>query len=630
MSEDNRLQWELPKELPDWSRAPRFGLDVETKDPELKDKGPGAARNTAQLVGVSLAVDFAPPIYLPLRHEGGGNWPFTDEAIRWLKCMLEGNQDKIGANIFYDIINLRADGIKVGGAKKDVQIMEALLNENRSSYSLEAISKDYLGIGKDEELLKQAAEQQGIDPKAELYKLHSRYVGSYAEADAVLPLNIYDLQIGKIIEQKLESPFALETELVDVLVDMHMLGIQVDIAKVNELIEDFSMREEVLKAKIYDLVGECNIWSNDEVGAAYEKVGIVLPRTATGKPSIVKQWLENQEDELSKNILDLRKYDKTKNTFLINSILNKASAANRIHPRFLQVRGERGGTKSYRFSSIAPNMQQMPARDEDMGPLIRKLFLPEQGCKILAADYSAQEIRIANHLAISMKHSGWTNLQQAYANDKHVDFHQLVSDWTGLPRKIAKVLNLSIQYGAGKYKIAAMLGVSMSEAENILATYHRNCPYVSEAMFAISKAASDKGFIKEVGGRRCRFEEYEPDVSWNQRPREAPFQLPLDKAQEQWPGVRLRRAGTFKALNRWIQSSAATQTKKAMVDCWKAGHLCHLTVHDELVFSVENAAQAREIKEIMENAVQFKVPAVVDIEWGPSWGELVSVEDDYG
>jgi len=631
--------WTTPTELPDLTKgATILGVDTETLDPDLRTKGSGAARGTSEIIGVSIGSDIHQAIYVPLRHSEG-NFPCIDTAMRWVEYHCKTPLPKLGANIGYDVNILKAGGIKMYGDKIDIQIAEALLDENRHSYSLESIAQDYLGIGKDTAGMEEFCARMGWKWPDEFWsrikEVPAYVMGPYADRDVNLLWPIYQKQLVQLQEKDelgrdLMDAFKLETRLVDMLSDVYFQGVCIDVGRAEQTRLQFLAKEDEAMAEIKRLTGkDVEIWAAASLAEAYDSQGISYSRTTKGAPSFTQEWLDAQaeKDTLSKLVVTARKYNKARCTFIEKAILEKVSDKNRLHPTFLQVRGEQGGTRSYRFSSINPNLQQVPARDPEIGAALRSLFIKDEGRHyFLAADFSAQEIRIGNHLAIKTKAPGYEKLIEAYANNPKIDFHQTVADWTGLPRKQAKVVNLSIQYGAGVNKIASMLGVDLKTAKGILNTYHSSLPFVRYLSSKLMERANQTGFIVEHGGRRCRFHTWERDVPFNERDW-TEKSLPLQEAREKWPGCFLKRAFTYKALNRWVQSSAATQTKKAMLACWEEDYVCHLTVHDELTFSVDTPAQARQIGKLMCEAEQFLVPSVVDLEWGPNWGELEKVPE---
>jgi DNA polymerase I-like protein with 3'-5' exonuclease and polymerase domains len=193
------------------------------------------------------------------------------------------------------------------------------------------------------------------------------------------------------------------------------------------------------------------------------------------------------------------------------------------------------------------------------------------------------------------------------------DFHTIVADMAEIPRYQAKTINLGLFYGMGKNKLQAELGVSKEKAEDLFRQYHSKVPFVKQLMDAVMRRAQDSGKIRTLLGRLCRFHLWEPNQFGIHKA------LPHDQAlMEHGPGI--KRAYTYKALNRLIQGSAADMTKKAMIDLHKEGIVPHIQVHDELDISVRDNAD--KIKTVMENTVSLEVPNKVDYESGPNWGSI--------
>jgi DNA polymerase I-like protein with 3'-5' exonuclease and polymerase domains len=202
-------------------------------------------------------------------------------------------------------------------------------------------------------------------------------------------------------------------------------------------------------------------------------------------------------------------------------------------------------------------------------------------------------------------------------NTGDVDLHQIVADLAGITRKQAKTVNLGIMYGMGVAKLANQMAITTDEAKTIIADHRSKVPFVKQLADIASKRAGKNGQIRTLLGRLCRFDMWEPSTFGYNKP------LPIEEAEEVYGGMgQLRRAFTYKALNRLIQGSAADQTKKAMLDCYNAGLTPMLTVHDELCFNVESDEQAAQIKEIMETGVPLKVPSKIDQELKDNWGEI--------
>jgi len=271
-------------------------------------------------------------------------------------------------------------------------------------------------------------------------------------------------------------------------------------------------------------------------------------------------------------------------------------------------------------SSSSPNLQQIPARDPELKALIRGLFVPEPGQQWGSFDYSSQEPRLLVHYAASMPDSMRGPVVDRIVNEYNagdVDLHQMVADIAGITRKQAKAVNLGIMYGMGVEKLSNQLGVSKDEAKRIMTEHEEKVPFVRQLATTASKQAEKYGQIRTLLGRKCRFHLYEP-AQWSAVYKKA---LPLEEARKEY-GPIVRRAFTYKALNKLIQGSAADQPKKAMADCFAEGLIPTLTVHDELCFSVESQEQANRIQEIMETGVSLKVPSKVDAELGSNWGEV--------
>ena len=201
-----------------------------------------------------------------------------------------------------------------------------------------------------------------------------------------------------------------------------------------------------------------------------------------------------------------------------------------------------------------PNLQQIPARHKDLGPLIRSIFIPEQDCKWGTFDYSQQEPRILVHYAKLQELPGVNEIVDAYqAGD--ADFHQVVADMANIERKQAKTINLGLMYGMGKNKLMAELGLMKDSAEKLIKQYHMKAPFVKRLMENVSNKANDRGKIRTLLGRACHFDLWQPIHFGVYKP------LPLEQARKEYDEP-LKRAFTYKALNRLIQGSAADMTKK--------------------------------------------------------------------
>ena len=608
-----QTEWVKPTEFPDLRQVDEIAIDLETKDPDLIKKGSGSVIGNGEVIGVAVATKHFKG-YFPIAHEGGGNMD-KSRVLSWLKDILESQSTKVFHNAIYDVCWLRAMGFKINGDIACTMIAAAVTDENRFRYDLNSLSWHYLGYGKNESALAEAAEEWGIDPKSEMYKLPAMHVGAYAERDAEVTLGLWHEMKKEIISQDLEDIFDLESDLFHCLVDMRFKGVRVDIERAHGMKKELITQEKELLHKIK---GETNvdtqIWAARSIANVFDVLRLEYPRTEkTSSPSFTKNFLQEHKHPVVKMIAQAREINKAHTTF-IDSIL-RYEHKGRIHAEINQLRSQTGGTVTGRFSYQNPNLQQIPARNKDLGPKIRSLFIPEDGHRWGVFDYSQQEPRLVVHYASLYKLPSVYDVVDAYQNDSSADFHQTVADMADIPRSQAKTINLGLFYGMGKAKLQAELGVTKEKAADLFNTYHSRVPFVKQLMEKASNRAQDRGQIRTLLGRLCRFHLWEPN------------QFGMHKAlsheealREHGPGI--RRAYTYKALNKLIQGSAADMTKKAMLELYKEGIIPHIQIHDELDLSIENEDQAKKVIEIMEHAVTLEVPNKVDYEVGDNWGEI--------
>ena len=605
-----QTEWLPPESFPDLSKYDEVAIDLETKDPQLKTMGSGSVTGRGKIVGIALAVkDWSG--YFPIAHEGGGN---MDEkmVMDYFRTVLNYPSTKIFHNSMYDVCFIRAAGLKINGTIVDTMIAGSLVDENRFRYDLGSMGRDYLGRGKNEAVLNETAALWGVDPKSEMYKLPAMYVGEYAERDAEMTLELWQEMKKEIYVQDIEDIFNLETELFPCLVDMRFLGVIVDIEAANQLKQKLLAEEKECLQKVKKETSiDIQIWAARSIAQVFEKLRLPFDRTEkTNSPSFTKNFLQNHTHPLVKLIARAREINKAHTTF-IDTIL-KHEHKGRIHAEINQLRSDSGGTVTGRFSYSNPNLQQIPARNKELGPLIRSLFIPEEGCKWGVFDYSQQEPRLVVHYAALQNLYGVGDVLDAY-QDGDVDFHQIVADMAEIPREQAKTINLGLFYGMGKNKLQAELGINKEKANDLFRQYHSRVPFVKQLMDSVMSRAQDRGKVRTLLGRLCRFHLWEPNQFGIHKA------LPHDAAlAEHGPGI--RRAYTYKALNRLIQGSAADMTKKAMIELHKEGITPHIQVHDELDISVDNNAD--KIKDIMESAVDLEVPNKVDYESGINWGTI--------
>ena len=607
-----QTEWLPPTKFPDLRDRKEIAIDLETKDPLLKTHGSGSVVGRGHVTGIAVAIEGWAGYY-PIAHEGGGNMDKIT-VLKWLKEVLLTDADKIFHNAMYDVCWLRAMGFKINGRIIDTMIATSLIDENRGRYDLNSICKDYIHESKNESALYEAAKSWGIDPKQEMYKLPALYVGEYAEKDAELTLKLWQACKHEIQVQDVWSIFDLETSLTPCLIDMRFKGVRVDIEEAEKLKKMMGNEEKKLLKEIKTETGvDVQIWAAASIATVFDKLKEPYDRTIKTKaPSFTKNFLSNHTHPVVKKIADAREINKAHTTF-IDTILKHVHKG-RIHADINQLRGDSGGTITGRFSYQNPNLQQIPARNKDLGPLIRRIFIPEKDHMWGCFDYNQQEPRLVVHYAMLQELYGVNKIAEAYKEEK-VDFHKIVADMADIPRGQAKTINLGLFYGMGKAKLQAQLGVSKEKAEELLGKYNTEVPFVKQLLKGVMSRAQDCGYIRTLLGRRCRFPLWEPN------------QFGLHKAlsrdaalAEHGPGI--QRAYTYKALNKLIQGSAADMTKKAMIDLHKEGIVPHIQVHDELDISIKDKKEGNKIKEIMEKAVDLEIPNKVDYESGDSWGEI--------
>ncbi len=629
--------------LPSWKGAKRVAVDVETKDMDLEDLGPGVRRRDSYVCGVSFAIEDGPAHYLPVRHALKGNLP-EETVWRYLwDQAAEFRGTIVGANLSYDLDWLAQYGVVYRRAAwfRDIQIAHPLLDEMAESYSLDATAKSVGLPGKDEELLRRAADEFGINPKSELWKLHAKHVGAYAEQDARLPLAILRRQERMIADQDLQRVFDLESRSLPVFVKMTRRGIAVDPGRLQRIADWALQVETECMAKVAYATGvKVGIDDTNKASSlvkCFQAIGVELPLTKSEKPrpSIAGEVLDAIDHEVAGLVRRARKFNKCRTTFVAS--MYRFITNDRVHASFAQLRRARedGGTRgpAYgRASSYKPNVQQQYARDPELAIPWRSIFMADEGKQWASLDFSQQEPRLAVHYAVLAKCPRALEAAQRYIDDPSTDSHAVMaalmyedfdakwgsSDKTlkkiakGM-RTYAKQIYLGMSYGMGGAKLCRSLGlptrwvkktwgdregmaeVAGDEGKEIINRFNQKVPYIKKLSKQVEKRAKKMGYIITLYGRRCRF--------------------PRKNGRFDW---------THKALNRLIQGSAADQTKAVMVAADRLGFPLQVAVHDEVDLSVESRAQAEELARVMENEVILEIPSKVDVELGASWGESMA------
>jgi DNA polymerase I-like protein with 3'-5' exonuclease and polymerase domains len=630
------LDYRPPTQFPSLRGAKWASYDLETSglDPLRGD----------YIVGVGLKTDTGIRGYWPVRHQQGMNCD-EGQVLRWLRDEFKDFHGQlIGANSnLFDVFMSNTNGIKFLHAKyDDCQWAEALLDEFAYSYSLEALGQKWLGSGKKSGLLTELYGENVMEHFAEVHPAHAE---EYALTDIDMPVDILLKQKKELESQGLLDLYNLECRLTPLLNSMRMRGIRVDVEQAEKVNQALIERRDTKLRELAKLAGfEVNIAATANLVKMCEKLNIQFGTTAKGNPSFTSQWMKRQQHEAFKLILDARRYEKARNPFVSKFILQD-HINGRIHSQFHPLRradeeeGEKG-TVSGRFSCTSPNLQQIPRRDKELGPMLRSMFLPDEGKDMFAADYSQVEFRmIVNAAALARDERGKPlrgarEALQRYQNDPKTDFHNMVMEMTGLGRDPAKTINFGLAFSMGVGKLANQLGLVDSEgkptqeAYDTLDQYHSNVPFVKKVSEVAAKRAEAQGFIRTVLGRRSRFDLWEAKNSAVGTYKT--MALPYKQALEAYGDI--KRAGLHRALNRYTQGSSADLTKAAMVRAWENGVVTEdgplqisLTIHDELAGSVERSPAGtealKELKHIMETSVTkgIVVPILVESKTGPNW-----------
>ena len=580
--------WTLPGDLPNYEEARIIHIDTETYDPNLQDKGPGFIRGDAEVVGFSVSAlnrDYdVHTTYIPIRHRNGTNFHNPLGAIEWLRDLTKLDTTKVFHNAMYDVEALDSLGCEVNGRWVCTMVNECLIDENLKSFSLDDTAERRTGERKDEDILREAAATFGVDPKAELAFLPPEYVGPYAEQDARVLAGILKSQQSILRNNNLLDIYYLESDLLQVVWQMRKQGVPVDVDQAIILKNKWNAELEVLLNEI-----PFDIWSSDSLADYCSAHGYGFNTTDKGNPSFENQWLENHTASIFNQTARARKLEKMVRDFLDGVIIGQ-SIRGRIHAQFHTTRRDGGGTRTGRFSSSNPNLQQIPARDPEFGPAIRNLFIPETGGEWCKFDYSSQEPRITLHFAAIENCRGVDRFLDEYRRDKHFDSHKLASKLVNIDRGPAKAIGLGITYGMEIYKLARELDVTLDEAKFYRQKYMDEIPYIKEIFDIYKEHMEQHGYVCTALGRRAHIDD----------PR-----------------------FTYRALNRAVQGSGADMIKKSMVDVYRElGIVPLLTVHDESDYNIYDRDTVYEIVELMEDTLPLQVPALVEPEIGPTWGDL--------
>lgn len=640
---------------PDLSKESEIAVDIETYDPGLREKGPGDHRGQGYVLGVSLFTSGGFSHYYPIRH-CQGNYEI-EPTLSYLKSVLETPHiPKLGANLIYDISWLLTDGIEVNGQFCDVQIVDALIDENQDSFSLDTLSMKYLNIHKNEEALFDFAKHQfGFkkpeDVKGNMHLYPADIVAPYAVGDVENTFNIFQKQKPIIKDFQLEKVFDLECRLTKVLVAMRKRGVRVDIDQAKKAYMQLQEMYDKIYSESFSEYSDLNIHAAESIAQVCDFLKIQYNKTAKDAPSFTASWMAKQEHKFFKDIVEARRIYKVKEEFLLAKTIN-LSTDGRVYPTYFQTRnhredGKTGGAASGRMSCKDPNLQQVPSGkseglQKELSVLLRKCFIPEDDCEWCTLDFSQQEPRITVHYAATLALNGIVSYcdkeydlrggkeaLQRYIDNPNTDYHQMVADMAGMKRTPAKALNLGMSYGMGRAKavrslLASCENITIKDAEKFYDLYHEKIPYIKGLSSLCMDIVNKRGYIRTILGRRSNFNLY--GLRYNEKGKKP---LPHDQAVASY-GKNVVRYGVFRALNRAVSGSGADMEKMAVVLMYEQHGIIPINlVHDDISINIPkiNGIEVIKIaKKVMETAIPLLVPMKVEADKGDSWGNLQPVE----
>ena len=568
-------------------QAKAVSMDTETTGTEALD---------ARLVGMSFAVEEGEAWYVPVVQDEN----IVEEFRPFYECP---DILKVGQNIKYDLQVLRNYGIRLAGPMADTMIAHYLLHPEMR-HGMDYLAEAYLRYRTIPitELIGSGKQQKSMAD------LSPEEIRVYACEDADITLRLHHLFLPQLKEQNLLPLFEdLEMPLVTVLAEMERNGVCLDTTALHETSGKFTRLMEDLENEIHALAGmEFNIASPKQVGEVlFDRLQITSKpkKTKTGQYVTSEDVLESLRSKhpIVEKILEHRGVKKLLGTYVDALPLLINPRTGHIHTNFNQTI-----TTTGRLSSSNPNLQNIPVRDA-MGKEVRKAFVSCPGDLFFSADYSQIELRIMAHLSQD------ANLIDAFmqGHDIHTAtaakiFKKELSEVTADERRKAKTANFGIIYGISAFGLAERMGVSRTEAKQLIDEYFITYPGVKAYMDRSIAMAREEGFTTTLWQRRC----YLPDINSH--------------------NATVRGYAERNAINAPIQGTAADIIKVAMVRIHKRMQAegvqsrMILQVHDELNFSVpphEKETIQRIVIEEMQAAAQLRVPLIADCGWGENWLE---------
>jgi DNA polymerase-1 len=541
-------------------------------------------------VGVGIMGEDEHGTYIPYAHKLGPNVD-REGALEHLRRVLgNANSKKLFFNMKFDLGKLLEDDIIVMGELHDAMIMASLLDENRVSYQLKKLAALDAGMPPDEQdLLQRWLAQNGFKPY-EVWEAPAELVGQYCYGDCLRTKRLWD-KYRPLMDDNLYRVYQTECAIAPVLLLSEKKGVRLDMAALNA--DKARLTREIAEGnrECWDLVGSTlfNYASGQHLATQLMKWGIPVTKTDKGNPALdatemeklttliptlaLEENIKAKALQLLTLVLSLRGKTHYLSTFVEGFM--SLEQGGRLYPNFNSIRGEKGGAVTGRMSSSDPNMQNIPLE-------ARKYLIPDEGMVWLSIDYSQIEFRLFAHYAVDKK------IIDAYHKNPWVDYHQIVADLLGIPRKRAKNMNFGLLYAMGKQLLADNMGITLAEAEKLFDKYHAMFPSVKKLRKEVETAMTKRGFVRNLFGRYRRLE----------------------------------GRFTYKALNSLIQGGAADLFKHSVKRvyyevCYEMGVIPLLYVHDEIVFQLPEAQVYDFLKKavpVLQDFPQIKVPIRVDCE----------------
>ncbi len=593
--------------IPDIHKFDRIAIDTETTGLHFKRD---------RIFGISMSTPDGNDYYWDIRRDSN--------IIDYLSRELPRYRGKvIFFNWSFDVKFLLSHGVVVPVDLCDcAMVRAALIDEHLHDYSLDGLAKKYLGQRKANDVYEELSQIFGgkatrNQQMKNMPDAPVELVARYAKIDTRLTLELWDWQEREIADQDLHKVCKLERDLFPVLLDMEYNGIRVDTFKAEQAQSRLS-KEIDKQQKELDSIAGFHVNPNpsksifdlfkpkEDNGKWYAVDGTELSTTPAGKPSIDANALRNMQHPAAAIILNIRKMTKARDTFIGGHILSN-SIEGVIYPNINQTKGDDGfGTGTGRLSYSSPALQQIPSRDVQTAQIVRPIFLPDKGQEWAYYDLDQHEFRVMAHYVNNER------ILKAYSDDANTDFHQIVADLTGLPRSPryagdanAKQINLGLCFGMGQGKLAKEMGLPFTvdhfpdgreflkpglDAMRVFDTYHKAIPGVRDMLKRASDVAKSRGFVRTLMGRHIRF-----------------------------PGGNY----VHKAGGLIFQGTSADLNKLNMINIHNAlkgtGARLLLNVHDEYNLSTPDRGVLDEVKRVIQDHPEIRVPIRTDYGVGTNW-----------